>query len=113
MLVINYDLFFSHVDEGDGKLIGGGYACPQCRSKYCELPVECRICGLMLVSAPHLARSYHHLFPVQPFTELPMEQAASASCYTCLRTFKLPYDKNVITFTTFSMVLYSAFNIRS
>uniref|UniRef100_A0A2K5DST3 VWFA domain-containing protein n=1 Tax=Aotus nancymaae TaxID=37293 RepID=A0A2K5DST3_AOTNA len=32
----------------------GGYFCPQCRAKYCELPVECKICGLTLVSAPHL-----------------------------------------------------------
>uniref|UniRef100_A0A8B9MT58 Ssl1-like domain-containing protein n=1 Tax=Accipiter nisus TaxID=211598 RepID=A0A8B9MT58_9AVES len=23
----------------------GGYFCPQCRAKYCELPVECKICG--------------------------------------------------------------------
>lgn len=26
--------------------------------------------GLTLVSAPHLARSYHHLFPPEPFREL-------------------------------------------
>ena len=43
------------------------YLCPQCSAKYCELPVECRGCGLTLVSAPHLARSYHHLFPMPPF----------------------------------------------
>ena len=35
--------------------------------RYCELPVECRGCGLTLVSAPHLARSYHHLFPLLIF----------------------------------------------
>ena len=35
--------------------------------RYCELPVECRGCGLTLVSAPHLARSYHHLFPLPIF----------------------------------------------
>ncbi|KAJ8943487.1 hypothetical protein NQ318_006340 [Aromia moschata] len=53
-----------HVDSTDesSKLTTGGYYCPQCFSKYCELPVECRACGLTLVSAPHLARSYHHLF---------------------------------------------------
>lgn len=48
----------------------GGYICPQCKSKYCELPVECKLCSLTLVSSPHLARSYHHLFPVKPFVEL-------------------------------------------
>uniref|UniRef100_A0A803Y6H9 VWFA domain-containing protein n=1 Tax=Meleagris gallopavo TaxID=9103 RepID=A0A803Y6H9_MELGA len=51
-----------------------GYFCPQCRAKYCELPVECKICGLTLVSAPHLARSYHHLFPLDAFQELPLEE---------------------------------------
>jgi transcription initiation factor TFIIH subunit 2 len=40
-----------------------GYFCPQCKSKFCELPTDCRVCGITLVSSPHLARSYHHLFP--------------------------------------------------
>jgi len=43
-----------------------GYYCPQCRSKLCELQV-CPVCGLTLVSSPHLARTYHHLFPVPVF----------------------------------------------
>ena len=42
----------------------------QCHAKYCELPVECKACGLTLVSAPHLARSYHHLFPLPAFDEV-------------------------------------------
>ena len=53
-----------------GKLSASGFLCPQCQAKYCELPVECRSCGLTLVSAPHLARSYHHLFPLPPFEEV-------------------------------------------
>ncbi len=53
-----------------GKLSASGFLCPQCQAKYCELPVECRACGLTLVSAPHLARSYHHLFPLPPFEEV-------------------------------------------
>ncbi len=48
----------------------GGFNCPKCLSKLCELPSECRICGLTLVSSPHLARSYHHLFPVNDFIEI-------------------------------------------
>ena len=36
-----------------------------------ELPCSCHICGLTLVSSPHLARSYHHLFPVRAFPEVP------------------------------------------
>ncbi|ELU17421.1 hypothetical protein CAPTEDRAFT_178402 [Capitella teleta] len=65
----------------------GGYFCPQCRSKYCELPVECRACGLTLVSAPHLARSYHHLFLLEPFNEVRTEVAIfhkeKRICYSC------------------------------
>ncbi|KAM6304239.1 general transcription factor IIH subunit 2 isoform 3-T3 [Podargus strigoides] len=66
----------------------GGYFCPQCRAKYCELPVECKICGLTLVSAPHLARSYHHLFPLDAFQEVPMEeyQGERFTYVKCVRT---------------------------
>ncbi|KAG0823948.1 hypothetical protein G6F62_006536 [Rhizopus arrhizus] len=52
------------------KLTMGGYICPRCKSKVCELPSDCDICGLTLVSSPHLARSYHHLFPVDNFDEV-------------------------------------------
>ncbi|XP_070791909.1 general transcription factor IIH subunit 2 isoform X3 [Pituophis catenifer annectens] len=61
-------------NSNDPGLTLGGYFCPQCRAKYCELPVECKVCGLTLVSAPHLARSYHHLFPLDAFEEVPVEQ---------------------------------------
>ncbi|XP_050666163.1 general transcription factor IIH subunit 2 isoform X10 [Leptidea sinapis] len=74
-----------HVEEGEG--VGGdGHLCPQCRSKYCSLPVQCRTCGLTLASAPHLARSYHHLFPVEPFEELKNE-GQSQHCFACTRSF--------------------------
>src|SRR5699024_4503283 len=49
-----------HLDDEPNFGISG-YFCPQCNSKYCDLPVECKVCGLTLVSASHLARSYHHL----------------------------------------------------
>ncbi|EDV24152.1 uncharacterized protein TRIADDRAFT_57351 [Trichoplax adhaerens] len=63
-----------------------GYFCPQCKAKYCELPIECQICGKMnittktrnmrlsLVSAPHLARSYQHLFPLEDFEEVALDK---------------------------------------
>jgi transcription initiation factor TFIIH subunit 2 len=35
-----------------------------------DLPCSCHVCGLTLVSSPHLARSYHHLFPVKAFSEV-------------------------------------------
>uniref|UniRef100_A0A5S6QUB5 General transcription factor IIH subunit n=1 Tax=Trichuris muris TaxID=70415 RepID=A0A5S6QUB5_TRIMR len=63
-----------------------GYFCPQCKSKYCSLPTECRVCGLILISAQHLARSHQHLFPVGTFTEveLPKERKSEIACYACL-----------------------------
>ncbi|XP_026492330.1 general transcription factor IIH subunit 2 [Vanessa tameamea] len=76
-----------HLEEGDGEGEGGeGHVCPQCRSKYCALPAQCRTCGLTLASAPHLARSYHHLFPVEPYEEIKNEGQAQF-CFSCLRSF--------------------------
>ncbi|KAJ3679994.1 hypothetical protein LUZ60_016272 [Juncus effusus] len=67
--------------------VGGGYTCPRCKVRVCELPTECRTCGLTLVSSPHLARSYHHLFPVEPFDEVPprgaLGQRLPTSCFGC------------------------------
>ncbi|KAM3290141.1 general transcription factor IIH subunit 2 isoform X1 [Capsicum chacoense] len=50
--------------------VGGGYTYPRCKTRICELPAECCICGLTLVSSPHLARSYHHLFLIRPFDDV-------------------------------------------
>ncbi|CAG9765055.1 unnamed protein product [Ceutorhynchus assimilis] len=77
-----------HVDSTDegSQLTTDGYYCPQCLSKYCELPVECRACGLTLASAPHLARSYHHLFPAPNFKEFPFASQAKF-CYSCQKPF--------------------------
>ena len=44
-----------------------GYECPRCSSWLSEIPCECPLCGLSLVSSPHLGRSYHHLFPVKKY----------------------------------------------
>lgn len=66
--------------------VGGGYTCPRCKARVCELPTECRLCGLTLVSSPHLARSYHHLFPVTPFNEvtsMPLNKTLRKSPQAC------------------------------
>lgn len=70
----------------------GGYYCPQCQSKYSELPVQCVVCNLTLVSAPHLARSYHHLFPLPQFSEESLAEysynpSSKSSCFACLFKF--------------------------
>lgn len=73
-----------------------GYFCPQCNSKYCDLPVECKVCGLTLVSAAHLARSYHHLFPVDPFSEKSLTSVDL--CCGCLK--ELPAGKSITVCTS-------------
>ncbi|KAM9446851.1 general transcription factor IIH subunit 2 [Clarias gariepinus] len=87
----------SHLESSDGGpgLSLGGYFCPQCRGKYTELPVECKVCGLTLVSAPHLARSFHHLFPLEAFQERPLEEhTGDRFCQACQGQLK---DKSVFT----------------
>ena len=59
-------------------LVRAGYVCPRCRAKTAELPADCAVCGLKLVLAPHLARSFHHLFPVPPFAEVAEEVDVAA-----------------------------------
>jgi len=61
-----------------------GNVCPQCTTKFCDLPTDCTVCGLTLVSSPHLARSYHHLFPVSSFKEVPSTSSPSRQKHRCL-----------------------------
>ncbi|KAK3943480.1 TFIIH basal transcription factor complex p47 subunit [Diplogelasinospora grovesii] len=65
-----------------------GYACTRCRAKVCRLPAECPACGLTLILSTHLARSYHHLFPLKNWVEVPWAEAKkSTACYSCLSPF--------------------------
>lgn len=41
-----------------GAMRKGGYLCPRCGAKVCEVPTDCEVCGLMVVSSPHLARRW-------------------------------------------------------
>ncbi|XP_058082146.1 general transcription factor IIH subunit 2 [Magnolia sinica] len=83
--------------------VGGGYTCPRCKARVCELPTECRICGLTLVSSPHLARSYHHLFPISPFIEVPSTlpsnnsyQRLPKNCFGCQLSLPNPGSNPVL-----------------
>ena len=60
------------------------------RARVAELPGACHVCALMLVSSPHLARSYHHLFPVPPFTEVPPPQVAELAAVRSVGGFPVP-----------------------
>lgn len=70
------------------KLTRGGYLCPRCEAKVCSLPAECPSCGLTLILSTHLARSYHHLFPLRNWVEISWAKAReSRECFGCLTTF--------------------------
>lgn len=65
-----------------------GYSCTRCDAKVCRLPSECPMCGLTLILSTHLARSYHHLFPLKVWSEVSWADAAkSVACYSCLTPF--------------------------
>ena len=45
----------------------GHFECPMCGFCYCDLPVQCKVCGATLLFSHHFARSFHFLFPLKPF----------------------------------------------
>ncbi|TFK25669.1 TFIIH basal transcription factor complex, subunit SSL1 [Coprinopsis marcescibilis] len=77
-----------------------GFLCPRCQSKVCDVPTDCDICGLMIVSSPHLARSYHHLFPVKPY--IPILTLGGTTnpppgCQACARVFPTIASTTAVT----------------
>ncbi|GAC97966.1 RNA polymerase II transcription factor [Pseudozyma hubeiensis SY62] len=65
---------------------GSGYLCPRCGVKVCDVPTDCPVCGITIVMSTHLARSYHHLFPVPnwksvPWTSVTLDSAPA--CFSC------------------------------
>ncbi|KAL0940790.1 tfiih basal transcription factor complex p47 subunit [Colletotrichum truncatum] len=73
------------------KPVREGYLCTRCRTRVCRLPIECPACSLTLILSTHLARSYHHLFPLRNWVEVPWADAAkSKACYSCLTAFPEP-----------------------
>jgi transcription initiation factor TFIIH subunit 2 len=83
------------------RLKSGGYLCPRCQVKLCDVPTDCPVCGLTIVMSTHLARSYHHLFPVANFAAVNWEALSQAedapeSCLGCAFTFEsLPAHYNI------------------
>ena len=73
-----------------GNLTRGGYLCSRCKAKVCNLPATCPTCDLTLILSTHLARSYHHLFPLRNWVEVSWARArqkGSTQCYGCLSAF--------------------------
>ncbi|MBW0470411.1 hypothetical protein O181_010126 [Austropuccinia psidii MF-1] len=78
------------------KLKSTGFICPRCNSKNCEIPTDCVVCGLTIVSSPHLARSYRHLFPVGNWVEQATNRSNPFTCFGCDKRFQLPPSANSI-----------------
>lgn len=65
-----------------------GFLCTRCGSRVCRLPAECPSCSLTLILSTHLARSYHHLFPLRNWVEVSWREAAkSTACFSCQTAF--------------------------
>jgi transcription initiation factor TFIIH subunit 2 len=73
-----------------GNLTKGGYLCSRCKAKVCNLPATCPTCDLTLILSTHLARSYHHLFPLRNWVEVSWERArqkGTVQCFGCISSF--------------------------
>lgn len=62
-----------------------GFLCTRCGTRVCRLPAECPACALTLILSTHLARSYHHLFPLRNWVEVSWADAVgrSPACFAC------------------------------
>mmetsp|Transcript_7419 Transcript_7419/g.25091 ORF Transcript_7419/g.25091 Transcript_7419/m.25091 type:complete len:265 (-) Transcript_7419:38-832(-) len=89
---------FFLLDGRDVCLSSVAHECPQCKALVADLPSRCPVCALQLNSSAHIARSYHHLFPVPAWEDVgppdapaatpaaPAEaSAAGGGCFACLR----------------------------
>lgn len=97
--------FPSRVDEEapslcacHGEMSRGGYTCSRCKAKVCTLPQQCPSCKITLILSTHLARSYHHLFPLRNWVAVDWKRAreiGSAQCRGCQSTFPpVPQETN-------------------
>jgi transcription initiation factor TFIIH subunit 2 len=76
-----------------GNLTLGGYTCSRCSAKVCSLPITCPSCQLTLLLSTHLARSYHHLFPLRNWATVSWSRArdmGSKECVGCRSPFSEP-----------------------
>mmetsp|Transcript_17886 Transcript_17886/g.45403 ORF Transcript_17886/g.45403 Transcript_17886/m.45403 type:complete len:423 (+) Transcript_17886:203-1471(+) len=74
----------SNNGAGQPTITSQGFYCPRCNSICDELPCSCPICGLELIASSHLARSYHHLFPVPRYRSVTVAEAImSKQCSGC------------------------------
>lgn len=70
------------------KMMRLGYLCPRCGCRVSDIPSSCNVCGLLLNSSAHIARTHHHLVPVPNFEEVAVSVETASStpvhCSGCL-----------------------------
>lgn len=89
-----FDILPSYAYDGrEVVMTSTSYICPRCHCRISDIPSLCPICSLQLNSSSHIARSYHHLFPVPNFEEINLSEQSlssfksqSLSCYGCLES---------------------------
>ncbi|KDN48854.1 putative SSL1-TFIIH subunit, factor B [Tilletiaria anomala UBC 951] len=69
---------------------GPAFLCARCGAKLCDVPTDCPVCGLTAVMSTHLARSYHHLFPVSGYKAIrwaDVDADSPPACFSCNVSF--------------------------
>lgn len=89
--LLNEKLSTNLADESRGSAYA--FFCPQCDSKYCHTPVQCRFCGLLLLTSPQLARAHQHLEPLPAFKEGMSNDGFGNTCFACDDVIKIT-DRN-------------------
>lgn len=49
------------------KLSNNLYECPRCKTAICDIPSQCPICELQLVSPLNISKSYYHIYTLKQF----------------------------------------------
>ncbi|KAI6198888.1 GPN-loop GTPase 3 [Aphelenchoides besseyi] len=75
---IQKEFDFSHKD--DFSQLDQTFVCQQCGANFCSTPAECTVCGILLITAPQLARAFQHLVELDKFEE---STNFESSCYAC------------------------------
>jgi len=72
------------------KMCSVGYICPRCHVRMTDIPSECHVCGLRLISSAHIARSHHHLYPLENNEEVIPQSDAAVNIFANVKIVQEP-----------------------
>lgn len=64
------------------------YSCPACNTLVCNLPIQCPICDLQLVTGMHISKSYYYQYPLEP-----LSHCTAGICIRCKSPTKYKCEK--------------------